>query len=213
MPKQNDPSMDTYLNYAVLAQSEKEDTDYHVRLYPREKSTLVIIAPHGGAIEPGTSEIAIAVAGDDFSYALFEGIKPRKNGVLHVTSGNFDEPRCCALVGKARQTLAIHGEKNPDEKVAFLGGKDAKLILRIRASLEQHGFVVKPHPSPWLQGTDSANICNRNLSGAGVQLELTEALRRTFFVGLDATSRKQPTAQLGQFAKAVREGLHQASVD
>jgi phage replication-related protein YjqB (UPF0714/DUF867 family) len=67
--------MDTYRNYAALAENEKEDTDFRVCLYPRERSTLVIVAPHGRAIEPGTSEIALAVAGDDFSCALFEGIK------------------------------------------------------------------------------------------------------------------------------------------
>lgn len=203
---------DTYSSYAQLAEKEREETDYRVRVIPRQNATLVIIAPHGGAIEKGTSEIALAVAGEDFSCVLFEGIKPNKNGVLHITSANFDEPRCCGLVGKARQTLAIHGEKNPDEKIVFLGGKDAKLGSRIQASLQRNGFVVKKHPSAGLQGTDSANVCNRNLSGAGVQLELTEALRSTFFASLDAAGRKQSTKQLEQFAKAVREGLNQASV-
>jgi len=205
--------MDTYRHYAHLAEKEKEGTDYRVRVFARQNATLAIIAPHGGAIEKGTSEIALAIASDDFSCVLFEGIKPNKNGVLHITSGNFDEPRCCSIVGKARQTLAIHGEKNPDEKVVFLGGKDYKLGSRIQASLEQNGFVVKIHPSAWLQGTDSANVCNRNLSGAGVQLELTEALRSTFFASLDATGRKQSTEQLERFAKAVREGLNQALID
>jgi phage replication-related protein YjqB (UPF0714/DUF867 family) len=95
--------------------------------------------------------------------------------------------------------------------VVFIGGRNTKLGSRVQASLARNGFVVKPHPSAWLQGTDSANICNRNLSGMGVQLEHTEALRRTFFASLDAAGRKHTTLQLELFAKGIREGVHQAS--
>jgi phage replication-related protein YjqB (UPF0714/DUF867 family) len=67
---------------------------------------VAVIAPHGGGIEPGTSELATAIAGDDFSLYLFEGLKSAGNGELHITSTNFDEPisakadmewtgRCC----------------------------------------------------------------------------------------------------------------------
>ena len=40
------------------------DRDFRVRVR-RSKSDTVIIAPHGGGIEPGTSEIAEAIAASD----------------------------------------------------------------------------------------------------------------------------------------------------
>lgn len=198
---------DTYPNFDSLAKTEKEDVDFRVRLFPRERASLVIIAPHGGAIEPGTSEIALGVAGNDYSCALFEGTKPKNNAILHITSGNFDEPRFSDLVAAHRQTLAIHGEKNAKEMIVYIGGRDLKMGAQIRASLERHGYAVAPHPSASLQGTDPNNICNRNVSKSGIQLELTEALRRTFFAGWDAEGRKQPTPELTRFVNAIREGL------
>jgi phage replication-related protein YjqB (UPF0714/DUF867 family) len=43
---------DTYSNYAHLAEKEKEETDYRVRVVHRQNATLVIIAPHGGEVDP-----------------------------------------------------------------------------------------------------------------------------------------------------------------
>jgi phage replication-related protein YjqB (UPF0714/DUF867 family) len=45
---------------------------------------LAILAPHGGGIEPGTSELAEAVAGEGLSFYAFEGLKRSGNAVLHV---------------------------------------------------------------------------------------------------------------------------------
>jgi phage replication-related protein YjqB (UPF0714/DUF867 family) len=42
------------------------------------------VAPHGGAIEPGTSEVAKQVADNDLSLFIFEGIKPKGNKRLHI---------------------------------------------------------------------------------------------------------------------------------
>jgi len=77
-------------------------------------SNTIIVAPHGGAIEPGTSEVAREVANNDLSLAIFEGIKPRNNDRLHITSTNFDEPRCVALVQESDTVVAIHGEGSPE---------------------------------------------------------------------------------------------------
>jgi phage replication-related protein YjqB (UPF0714/DUF867 family) len=40
---------------------------------------FAVIAPHGGAIEPGTTEVAEAIAGDRFSFYTLEGVKTRDN--------------------------------------------------------------------------------------------------------------------------------------
>ena len=42
-------------------------------------SLVAIIAPHGGKIEPGTSEIVRSIAAEDYNFCAFEGIKPAGN--------------------------------------------------------------------------------------------------------------------------------------
>lgn len=86
---------DKYATFSLLAESMREGRDFRRRRRKRRVATAVI-APHGGGIEPGTSEVADAVAADDFSFYAFEGIKS-KNGDLHITSTRFDEPRCVTL--------------------------------------------------------------------------------------------------------------------
>jgi phage replication-related protein YjqB (UPF0714/DUF867 family) len=44
-----------------------------------------VIAPDGGSIEPGTSEIALKIAGLDFSFYAFEGRRKQHNNCLHIT--------------------------------------------------------------------------------------------------------------------------------
>ena len=48
--------MDVYRNFTQLSESEREDIDFRIYAVKREGSSTVIVAPHGGAIEPGTSE-------------------------------------------------------------------------------------------------------------------------------------------------------------
>ena len=53
--------VDRYRNFAQLRNGETEGIDYRICSTERE-SFAAIIAPHGGSIEPGTSEIAAAIA-------------------------------------------------------------------------------------------------------------------------------------------------------
>jgi phage replication-related protein YjqB (UPF0714/DUF867 family) len=198
--------MDTYRDFADLAQSEREGDDYTVDAVSRDAVTTAIIAPHGGGIEPGTSEVARAIAGDELSFALFEGTKRAGNARLHITSTNFDEPRCIEMVRAATHVVTIHGEGSREPAV-YLGGRDTALGDSIRRALEASGYRVDTHDNPELQGTASTNICNRSVRQAGVQLELSEGLRLTFFDSLTREGRKRATAELKRFADAVREGL------
>jgi phage replication-related protein YjqB (UPF0714/DUF867 family) len=74
----------------------------------------IIMAIHGGGIEPGTSEIALATAGYHpatltpaadghglHDFWLFEGLLSSGNGDLHVTASNYDEPIATELVQNA----------------------------------------------------------------------------------------------------------------
>jgi phage replication-related protein YjqB (UPF0714/DUF867 family) len=198
--------MDVYRNFAELSETETEGLDFCVSAVKREGSNVVIVAPHGGAIEPGTSEVAKEVAGNDLSLAIFEGIRPKGNKRLHITSTNFDEPRCVELAQNSDVVVAIHGEGSAGVSV-FLGGKDDELGARLRTALERSGYAVKTHGNPSLQGLHDANICNRGRSGAGVQLELSLGLRKSFFESLTEKGRQKPTKELAGFAAAVREAF------
>jgi phage replication-related protein YjqB (UPF0714/DUF867 family) len=201
--------MDVYRNFAELSKTESEGIDFRIYAVKREGSSTVIVAPHGGAIEPGTSEAAKEVANNDLSLAIFEGIKSKDNKCLHITSTNFDEPRCVELVQESDTVVAIHGEGS-DELSVFLGGRDDELSVHLKKALEQYGYAVKTHGNPDLLGLAAENICNRGRHGEGVQLELSSGLRQTFFQSLTDKGRKNPTDELVRFAAAVREGLHTA---
>jgi phage replication-related protein YjqB (UPF0714/DUF867 family) len=58
----------------------------------------------------------------------------------------------------------------------FLGGRDHSLVADLADAMQQAGIHVQlnGHKYP---GLHPENICNRTASGAGVQIELTIALR------------------------------------
>jgi phage replication-related protein YjqB (UPF0714/DUF867 family) len=198
--------MDVYTTFAELKEAEREGVDFCVCVFSREGASTVVLAPHGGGIEPGTSEVARKIAEDDLALGTFEGRKSTGNARLHITSTKFDEPRCLELVHAAGSVLAIHGESS-EEPVVFLGGRDTELGAHVRAALERHGYKVAVHRNPVLQGMAAANICNRGRRRVGVQLELSSGLRKSFFESLNAEGRKKPSDELTTFAAAVREGL------
>jgi phage replication-related protein YjqB (UPF0714/DUF867 family) len=196
---------DKYKNYAELAAVEKPEA-YWVRSH--DAGPVLILAPHGGGIEPGTSELAVGIAGEDFSLYLFEGRKQQDNGDLHVTSSHFDEPQALFAVQRCETVIAIHGEDSETNSV-YIGGRDKATKERISATLKAAGFdareVDKPHPA----GEAQDNICNRGRSGAGVQLEIAAGLRRTFFRALSPRAERQHTTPAFQcFVEAVRIAVH-----
>ena len=197
--------MDKYSSFLNLSKNERCGQDFRVRLHKRD-SAILIIAPHGGEIEPGTSEIAEAIAGDDYSFYAFEGIKASRNRDLHLTSSRFDEPRGIGLAAVSKSAIAIHGEKSI-KKVVFVGGLDKETLERIRDSLPCRGFCVMKHENRNLQGTNNTNICNRTLSGKGVQLEISKGLRESFFDTLSKKGRQTGNDRFVEFIGAVRAGL------
>ena len=88
------PLSDRYNNYADLAAGELEGVHYRVRVIERA-SPIVIVAPHGGRIEPGTSQTAALIAADEFSLYCFEGLVSGRR--LHITSTLFDEASIKAI--------------------------------------------------------------------------------------------------------------------
>ena len=132
---------------------------------------FVIVGIHGGQIEPGTEEVVRAIAGSDISYYLFLGTDRSQ----HITSHNFDEPSCIALLARCKEAISIHGKAGPGEFV-MLGGLDADLISKTKSALQGHGFTVD-ETSPSVAGTQPTNICNRGSSRMGLQIEMSRELR------------------------------------
>jgi phage replication-related protein YjqB (UPF0714/DUF867 family) len=129
----------------------------------------------------------LAIAGKSYSAYRFEGLRPRPHRDLHVTSTRFDEPRCLRLVARCDIVVAVHGLRGTTPYVD-IGGRDHAL----------RGFSARIVTTGDHAATSPANICNRGRRGAGVQLELTRALRTAL--------RREPGGIL-RFADAVRTAI------
>lgn len=192
---------DRYLKFEDLAADMQLGDDYDIRCKDRGTS-VVILAPHGGSIEPETAEIAEAIAGTDFSFYSFEALKAGAHGDFHITSHRFDEPQALDLVGRALTAVAIHGRKDNGNDTVWLGGRATELRDAIGAALRDADFGAELNKT--LPGVHQSNICNRTRSGRGVQLELPRSLRRRL-----ATKRKD----LEDFCVAIRSAVHSASAN
>jgi phage replication-related protein YjqB (UPF0714/DUF867 family) len=192
-----------YNNYKELRESEKAGKDYQV-LFRRGRSEIAVMAPHGGGIEPGTSEIADMVAGDEHTFYSFEGLKQTGSFDLHITSKLFDEPVGISIARGSKAIVAIHGCKGK-ESVVYIGGRDTILKNKIKSALAQAGFSV--HKNSSYPGVDPLNICNRSRLERGVQLEISMGLRRLMFRYLSRTERKNTTRLFEEFVAALRGAL------
>jgi phage replication-related protein YjqB (UPF0714/DUF867 family) len=155
----------------------------------------IVLAIHGGGIEGGTSEIALAVAGyhpATFAQStdccgvhdlwIFEGLLSRDNGDLHVTSTNYDDPIALDLVQNSRRCISLHGFSDSDANGKLqIGGRDTELKSIVLEELTVAGIPAQVATDPELNGNDPDNICNRTTIGAGVQLELGTTYRESLF--------------------------------
>ena len=166
---------DKYGNTAELFAACRASRDYRIHLR-NVRSNVAIVAPHGGVIEPGTLEIADAVAGPRHKFYCFEALIDG----LHVTSHHFDDPACLRLVKDADYVITVHGcldrkDAGVSDLSVAIGGLDASFGAAIRQELEQGGFSIGHRPE--MAGVHPLNICNRGNRGQGVQLEITRSLR------------------------------------
>src|ERR1700730_255801 len=164
--------------YDDLARHYLEGVDYAVRVMPRERSRVAVLAPHGGRIEGRTSDIARLIAGDEHGLYLFEGLRTTGDNFdcLHLASHWFDEPRALDLISSCDTVVAVHGYAAPGPDV-LLGGLNKRLKGEVAKALVEIGISCSTdgHRFP---GRHPRNICNRGRSGGGVQLELSEGLRK-----------------------------------
>jgi phage replication-related protein YjqB (UPF0714/DUF867 family) len=198
-------SSDKYKNFEELKSNETEGIDYIIRLQ-KKASNWTLITPHGGGIEPGTSELVKAIADNNHSYYSFEGTKRKNNSDLHITSEFFDEKQGDEIVRLSKNIIAFHGCAGYPDKI-LIGGLDVESRALLAASLEKAGFNVDNNLPPSLSGFKPNNICNRGKNGKGIQLELDATVRKKLFKGPDKKGRKEKLPAFYDLVKAVRDFL------
>jgi phage replication-related protein YjqB (UPF0714/DUF867 family) len=195
--------MGKYDNYRELSENETKGKDYRIH-FTRGESGIVVMAPHGGGIEPGTTEIADALAGMEHSFYSFDGVKKRGNWNLHITSRQFDEPIGIDIAKNSPTIVTVHGCKKK-ENVVYIGGRDNLLKEKIIKATKLAGFAIKE--SSRFPGINELNICNRSRTGRGVQLEISMGLRRAMFQDISRMKRKKTTKVFNRFVNVIRNAL------
>lgn len=218
-----DPSLVEGVDYARRYKRHEMFDDSLPRGYDYPKTA--ILAPHGGGIEAGTSELCVAIAGyhpasmamtpPTYDYWMFEGLRPSNNDELHVTSTRCDDQVARSLCGGSLNALGLHGCS--PEQVGLAGGAQAVLVggrndtfkRHLLQELAGHGFrAIDAAERGVLDGDEPANIANRTLLGAGGQLEITTPLRAAMFGAATRPERKDTTTKVfWDFVAATRSAI------
>jgi phage replication-related protein YjqB (UPF0714/DUF867 family) len=192
-----------------------------------ETPKTVILAPHGGGIEPGTSELCLAVAGYHpanlpqippagvtYDYWMLEGLRDRDNAALHVTATGCDDGVAVSLCACSLNAVALHGflprpPMSGNDQVVLVGGRHPDLQCHLLEELRAAGFDARDAgPQGELNGNATCNIVNRTLLGKGAQLELSKPLRDAMFTEHTRAGRKHTTTELfWTFVAACRDAL------
>ena len=196
---------DDYPNFRQLEESNQVGRDFAV-IWNDRNSPVVVMAIHGGGIEPGTDRIAREVAGKNYSFYAFMGLRVRDNRCLHIPSNHFDEPFAVRLVQKALIAVSIHGSRD-SRPVLFIGGRHQQLKQTLLEGFKGSPIQADMYPKSSLSGQDRWNICNRCQTGRGVQLELSAGLRNRIFSPLADDSAWETTPLFDLFVSVVRQSL------
>ena len=196
-----------YDNFAELAAIEQEAIDYRIEARGMD-SRYAIVAPHGGRIEHGTTQVTRGIAGEEHAYYVFEGLKSLSHD-LHISSNRFDEPQAINVVSNVDIVITIHGAYGKQPHVYF-GGLHDELKNEFIANLQQAGFPADHDPSPTRQGKATTNICNKGKQSRGVQIEMTQGFRKSLFDKPDYNHTEwTPNDKYHRYIEIVRETLNQ----
>lgn len=183
-------------SYKELMATKIEGKDFEVKTrYVNGKA--LVMAIHGGKLEPGTTELADAIASKKFSFYSFTALVDDYLG-LHLTSTDFDEPRLSELTQVAEKCLSLHGLKD-DERDFCVGGANAQKRKAYAALLAQKFPKWRSCElcCPPNSGTSNQNVVNR-CKLPGVQIEMGRSLRAEL---------KQNPVFLKEVSKVLQEEL------
>ena len=182
----------------------------------------IVMAVHGGGIEAGTSEIALATAGfhpatltpsvdglGTHDFWLFEGLLPQGNGRLHVTASNYDDPIARELVRNARRCISLHGcsDRQANGKIQ-LGGLDHELRDLVLEELTTAYIAAEISTNPMLDGSLPDNIANKTRIGGCAQLEMATSFRSSLY-GINTRPRRKHTTndRFNRLVAALRRAM------
>jgi len=223
-----DPSLTEGVDYTRRYRRHPWFDDDLTQRYAVQRTA--ILAPHGGGIETGTSELCLAIAGYQpadlaptngplHNYWMFEGLLSSGNGRLHVTSTNCDDTVARAIAGAiaggSLNAIGLHGCK-PEQadlpagtQAVLVGGRSTAFKTSLLTRLNAAGLqAIDASSVPDLNGDEPTNLANRTLLAAGAQLELTTPLRQAMFGTNTRADRKNTTLPLfWTFTTATRAAI------
>jgi phage replication-related protein YjqB (UPF0714/DUF867 family) len=202
----------------ILSRKLIPGRDLRIEFGDSKIEQCLLIAPHGGGIEPGTSEIMRAVANlGDWAWYDFAGFLRQGNKEsLHIASTRFNEPTLLALLPQTKFVISFHGAEQMGQPLACVGGKwkhgRETIITAINSVSAEHGLRAtdanEGSTAPHLRGLDDANLTNRGKSGEGIQIEFSREARNLLFPpNASREARGRRSAHLRPLAKALHQAI------
>lgn len=190
-------------NFAELAAKNVAGKDYKIEVQDRN-SKILVMAFHGGFIEPGTTELAKAIVGEELSYYGFEGLVDREtdeasytSSLLHLTSSKFDEPLLMKLALAKEFCLAIHG----------FGGVEADFCIG-GTNVDQRRQITE-NLSKAFPDLKSCELCCNPFNGTSLKNPVNRCLKRGVQIEISPRARKQILRD-AKFRKDVAGSLRKA---
>ncbi len=197
----------------VLDRGYVPGRDFRIAFGDGDIARCLLIAPHGGGIEPGTSEVLRAVrdAGGWAWYEFAGFLRKGNKDALHITSTLFDEPTLLALLPRTNFVLTLHGAAETSDQVVYVGGNwdagRATIIATVNAATAAHGIQALEAPAH-LRGGESTNLTNRGKFGHGIQLEFSRGARNLLFPpDCSREARGNRSSRLHALARAIHTSL------
>jgi phage replication-related protein YjqB (UPF0714/DUF867 family) len=202
----------------VLDRGYVPGRDFRVAFGDSKIDRCLLIAPHGGGIEPGSSEImrAVAEAGGWAWYEFAGFLRQGNTEALHITSTGFNEPTLAPLLARAPFVVTFHGASPKDQPVVYVGGKWERGRQAIAESINRtsrnHGIhatdATATDAATHLRGLEATNLTNRGKLGEGVQLEFSRGARNLLFPpNASREARGLGSSQLRSLADSIHSAI------
>jgi len=194
--------------------------DFRVAFGDANIEKCLLVAPHGGGIEPGTSELMRSVAElGGWAWYEFAGyLRQGNKEALHISSTEFDEPTLIALLAQAGFVVAFHGASKLGKPVVYVGGRwklGRKVMTEvINRSFQKHGTsaidATDSTDTEQICGLHESNLTNRGRRAEGIQMEFSREARNLLFPP-DASreARGRRSARLRPLARSIHLALKQ----
>jgi phage replication-related protein YjqB (UPF0714/DUF867 family) len=202
---------DKYETYDEMEINESEN--FKIKKHDNN-SNILIMAIHGGEIEPLTSDIANLIASNEYNFYSFEGDKSSNDEDLHITSIRFENKDIIEILKTIDISVSIHGSKDEDS-IVYIGGLDYELRNFIENNiknifLEKHKnfcIVNNVKDDHKFSAINKKNIVNRNKREMGVQIELSQGFRKKIVTSLKRDRKIKNILALYDFSNTISEAI------